>query len=63
MDEVDLEQRLLGKPTGVLVTRLLQEQRYPEHGYRACLGLLSLSFRYDRERLEAACAGAGTGRA
>jgi hypothetical protein len=42
--------------TGALVTRLLQEQRHPEHGYRACLGLLSLSRRYGRERLEAACA-------
>ncbi|CDY74443.1 Mobile element protein [Caballeronia glathei] len=46
----------IGAATGVLVTRLLQEQRHPEHGYRACLGLLSLSRRYGRERLEAACA-------
>lgn len=46
----------IGAATGVLVTRLLQEQRHPEHGYRACLGLLSLSRRYGRERLEATCA-------
>ena len=38
------------------ITRLLQEQRHPEHGYRACLGLLLLSRRYGRERLEATCA-------
>ncbi|AOJ17108.1 IS21 family transposase [Burkholderia vietnamiensis] len=46
----------IGSATGALVTRLLQEQRHPEHGYRACLGLLSLSRRYGRDRLEAACA-------
>jgi hypothetical protein len=45
----------IGAATGALVTRLLQEQRHPEHGYRACLGLPSLSRRYGRERLEAAC--------
>ena len=27
----------------------------PEHGYRACLGLLSLARRYGKPRLEAAC--------
>ncbi|WP_413926074.1 Mu transposase domain-containing protein [Caballeronia cordobensis] len=46
----------IGGATGALVARLLQEQRHPEHGYRACLGLLSLSRRYGRDRLEAACA-------
>ena len=29
---------------------------HPEHGYRSCLGLLSLSRRYGKVRLEAACA-------
>ena len=29
--------------------------RSPEHGYRACLGLLSLAKRYGKSRLEAAC--------
>lgn len=38
-----------------MVTRLLEQYRHPEHGYRACLGLLSLSKRYGRDRLEAAC--------
>lgn len=46
----------IGAATAALVTRLLEEQRHPEHGYRACLGLLSLSRRYGRDRLEAACA-------
>jgi transposase len=45
----------IGVATGRTVTRLLQERRHPEHGYRACLGLLSLVKRYGRPRLEAAC--------
>ncbi|MGX7004329.1 hypothetical protein [Caballeronia sp. KNU42] len=46
----------IGGATGALVTRLLREQHHPEHGCRACLGLLSLSRRYGLERLEATCA-------
>jgi transposase len=45
----------IGMACGELVTRLLQTYKHPEHGYRSCLGLLSLSRRYGRERLEAAC--------
>jgi hypothetical protein len=41
--------------TGLLVTRQLQAQRHPDV-HRTCLGLLSLSRRHGRERLEAACA-------
>jgi hypothetical protein len=37
------------------VERLLIERRHPEHGYRACLGLLSLARKYGKPRLEAAC--------
>jgi len=44
----------IGVATGRLVSRLIEAQRHPEHGYRACLGLLSLARRYGRERLEAA---------
>ena len=36
--------------------RLLEEHKHPEHGYRACLGLLSLAKRYGKPRLEAGCA-------
>ena len=32
-----------------------QRQPHPEHAYRACLGLLSLSKRYGETRLEGAC--------
>ena len=45
----------IGLSTGVLVTRLLDECTHPEHGYRSCLGLLSLAKRYGKPRLEAAC--------
>ena len=46
----------IGPNTGVFVTQLLQRFRHPEHGYRSCLGLLSLAKRYGPARVEAACA-------
>ncbi len=46
----------IGVATGRFVTELLQRFRHPEHGYRSCLGLLSLAKRYGPQRLEAACA-------
>ena len=49
----------LGERIGVacagVVAKMLGRQRHPEHAYRACLGLLSLSKRYVEPRLEAAC--------
>ena len=45
----------IGVATGRIVTRLLEERQHPEHGYRACLALLSLARRYGKPRLEAAC--------
>jgi len=45
----------IGMACGELITRLLQTYKHPEHGYRSCLGLLSLSRRYGKERLESAC--------
>jgi transposase len=45
----------IGMATGAIVTRLLSANKHPEHGYRACLGLLSLAKRYGKPRLEAAC--------
>jgi transposase len=44
----------LGPHTRTLVEQLLQ-RRYPEQGYRSCLGLLNLVKRYGPTRLEAAC--------
>ena len=51
---IDWGQRV-GLACGELVKRLLQTYKHPEHGYRSCLGLLSLSRRYGNDRLEAAC--------
>ena len=45
-----------GPVTGRYVTRLLHEQRHPEQGYRACLGLMRLDRDCGGDRLEAACA-------
>jgi transposase len=44
----------IGPQTRTLVEHLL-ERRYPEQGYRSCLGLLNLVKRYGPTRLEAAC--------
>ncbi len=45
----------IGMACGEFITRLLQTYKHPEHGYRSCLGLLSLERRYGQARLEAAC--------
>ena len=45
----------IGVATGRTVERILAERKHPEHGYRACLGLLSLVKRFGKPRLEAAC--------
>ena len=43
-------------PAALAVIRAQLEGRpHPEHGYRACLGLLNLARRYGHTRLEAAC--------
>ncbi|MFZ2392418.1 IS21 family transposase [Rhodoferax sp.] len=44
----------IGVATGGLVTRILALRQHPEHGYRACLALLSLAKRFGKARLEAA---------
>jgi transposase len=46
----------IGVACAGVVSKMLERQRHPEHAYRACLGLLSLSKRYGPARLEAACA-------
>ncbi len=45
----------VGACTERLIERLLKARPHPEHGYRACLGLMRLQRRYGPERLEAAC--------
>ena len=46
----------IGPCTREVVQGQLNDRPHPEHGYRACLGLLQLSRRYSRSRLESACA-------
>jgi transposase len=43
-------------PTATLVEKILATRAHPEHGYRACLGLMNLAKRYGNERTGAACA-------
>ena len=45
----------IGPATLDVVQGQLKDRPHPEHGYRACLGLLNLSRRYSRDRLEQAC--------
>jgi len=46
----------IGVSARELVHRILDSKPHPEHGYRACLGLLSAGRKYGHARLEAACA-------
>ncbi len=46
----------IGPCTAQVIEHQLTDRPHPEHGYRACLGLLNLSRRYSRPRLEQACA-------
>lgn len=51
LDDTALHNRLLGTPQRA--SGFVQPD--PEHGYRACLGLLALAKRFGKPRLEAAC--------
>ena len=44
-----------GEATATLIEQLLATYPHPEHGYRACLGIMRLAKSYGDERLEAAC--------
>lgn len=44
----------VGPHLATLVEGLLERRPHPEHGYRACLGLMSLAKKYPCERMEAA---------
>lgn len=46
----------IGPPVGELIETILQTRPHPEHGYRACLGLMRLVRQYGGERVSAACA-------
>ncbi|MER9832287.1 IS21 family transposase [Mesorhizobium sp. M0134] len=46
----------IGANTAILVERMMRDRPHPEQGYRSAFGILSLARRYERDRLEAACA-------
>lgn len=46
----------MGPSAAGVVGHILESRRFPEQGYRACLGLIRLARRYPAERVEAACA-------
>jgi len=45
-----------GSATRAVADSIMKSRRYPEQGYRSCLGLIRLGDRFGQERLEAACA-------
>jgi len=50
----------IGTATVQVVEQVLARRTYPEHGFRSCMGIISLAKRFSKERLEAACARAVT---
>ena len=44
-----------GKFTVAVVESILSRKAYAEHGFRSCMGIISLGKRFGKERLEAAC--------
>jgi transposase len=44
-----------GKATAAVVESILSRRAYPEHGFRSCMGIISLGKRFGKDRLEAAC--------
>jgi transposase len=45
----------IGPHTSRLVQKIIETRTYPEHAYRACLGILRLEKHYPKERLENGC--------
>jgi transposase len=45
----------IGPHCSAYITGIMQSRRYPEQGYRACLGVLRLSNHYPCEKVEQAC--------
>lgn len=48
--------RTVGPSVAAVTQRILETRPHPEHGYRACLGLMSLARRHGDDRVQAACA-------
>ncbi|MEN8264932.1 MAG: IS21 family transposase [Nitrospirota bacterium] len=44
-----------GPYTRTMMHRIMESRKYPEHGFRNCLGIIRLSKQYTPERVESAC--------
>ncbi len=44
-----------GKSTAELVTAILAKKLHPQQGFRSCMGIITLSKKFGKERVEAAC--------
>jgi transposase len=47
--------RSIGPATAALMQAIMGRQKYPELGYRSCMGILRLAKKYPEARVEAAC--------
>lgn len=45
----------IGLHTGMMIERIMEDRKYPEHGFRNCLGIIRLSKKYTPDRVEDAC--------
>lgn len=45
----------IGDQTAEVVEKIMASKRHPEHGFRACLGVIRLAKKFTPERLELAC--------
>lgn len=55
-DWFQVEAARIGENTAAYVTALLKSRAYPQHAYRACLGILDLARKYSPQQMETACA-------
>jgi len=46
----------MGTPIKTLIEQILNQKQHPEQGFKTCLGILSLSKKYGKDRLNMACA-------
>jgi len=45
----------IGSNTKMMMQRIMEGKKYPEHGFRNCLGIIRLSKKYTPERVDNAC--------
>lgn len=45
----------IGPATAAVVESILSRKAYPEHGFRSCMGIITLSRQFTPQRVEAAC--------